>query len=192
MLPKRIAITGRKRHGKDTAAQVLISNFGFKRIAFADPIKNMIRAYLRTRGCTDEYIDQCLDGDLKEVEIPELGGRSPRFAMQQLGNEWGREIISPTLWIDAWKDTVQKTDLVVTPDLRYPNEEAAARAMGFFIIKVYRPGLDDGKDLNPSEAMIDKIAHDYLICNDFPSADDFQAHVFHVLNHHLLLPEPVS
>lgn len=37
-----VAISGWKRSGKDTAAELLIADFGFKRVAFADPLKNTV------------------------------------------------------------------------------------------------------------------------------------------------------
>lgn len=39
---KVIAISGWKRSGKDTAAEHLIKEYGFKRIAFADPLKDRV------------------------------------------------------------------------------------------------------------------------------------------------------
>jgi hypothetical protein len=36
-----IGISGRARSGKDTAAEVMIKKFGFKRISFADPLKEI-------------------------------------------------------------------------------------------------------------------------------------------------------
>ena len=37
-LPKIIGISGRKYHGKDTIGDYLVNKYGYKKIAFADPI----------------------------------------------------------------------------------------------------------------------------------------------------------
>ncbi len=39
---KLIALSGWKKSGKDTAAELLIADYGFKRVAFADPLKNTV------------------------------------------------------------------------------------------------------------------------------------------------------
>jgi hypothetical protein len=39
---KLLAISGWSKSGKDTAAKILIDNYGFKRIAFAEPLKNTV------------------------------------------------------------------------------------------------------------------------------------------------------
>lgn len=39
---KVVAISGWARSGKDTAAKILIEDYGFNRIAFADPLKNTV------------------------------------------------------------------------------------------------------------------------------------------------------
>lgn len=49
-----VAISGWKRSGKDTAAEYLINKYGAKRIAFADPLKEMVcDNYGLTRGLID-------------------------------------------------------------------------------------------------------------------------------------------
>ena len=37
-----IGLSGYARSGKDAVAQVLVSEFGFKRVAFADPIRDLL------------------------------------------------------------------------------------------------------------------------------------------------------
>jgi dephospho-CoA kinase len=37
-----IGLTGYARTGKDTVASVLVKDFGFERIAFADPIRELL------------------------------------------------------------------------------------------------------------------------------------------------------
>jgi hypothetical protein len=67
----------------------LVNHRGFARVRFAGPLKAMMAAL----GCTNAEID----GDRKEVPCDLLGGKSPRWAMQTLGTEWGRKLIGDDL-----------------------------------------------------------------------------------------------
>ena len=63
---KVIAISGWKRSGKDTIAQQLIEAHGFKRVAFADPLKDMVsKEYNIPRN-------HCDDPEFKEAPILHL------------------------------------------------------------------------------------------------------------------------
>jgi hypothetical protein len=60
---KIIAISGWKRSGKDTAANFLIKNMDFKRVGFADPLKEMV---------AQEYnipIHYCYEDNFKEKPL---------------------------------------------------------------------------------------------------------------------------
>lgn len=139
-----IALTGLARSGKTTIAEILERNHDFHRIRFAKPLKDM----LKTLGLTHEE----LEGDLKEAPSERLCGRTPRWAMQSLGTEWGRDLIHPDLWVAAWKKQVdisaRRMELYspepfkcVVEDCRFPNEEKAVRAFsGSKIWRVVRPG----------------------------------------------------
>jgi dephospho-CoA kinase len=81
-----IGITGRARCGKDTAADYLSANIGFKKYSFAKPIKDAVKDMF---GLTEDHVN----GYLKEVVLPDIC-HSPRFLMQTLGTEWGRKIVN--------------------------------------------------------------------------------------------------
>lgn len=135
-LPRTIvAFTGLAGAGKSTAAAHLVEHHGFQRVRFAGPLKSMMAAL----GCTQEQID----GSEKETPCDLLGGKTPRHAMQTLGTEWGRDLITPDLWIRAWQAAVAKVPAgvpVVVDDLRFPNEVEAVRAAGGVIVRIDRPG----------------------------------------------------
>src|ERR1035437_9507797 len=106
--------------GKTTAANHLVEHHGFTRIRFAGPLKAMLAAL----GLTEEEID----GSLKNDPCDLLCGKTPRYAMQQLGTEWGRELIGPDLWIRAWSSSVEDCGMhsrIIADDVRFPNESAA-------------------------------------------------------------------
>lgn len=135
-----VAITGYAGSGKSTAAQVLL-DAGWVRVKFAAPLKNMCRAL----GMTDDMIE----GDLKETPIPWLGGKTPRYVMQTLGTEWGRNIVAQSLWTDiATREIARHLDVgrnVVVDDCRFENEAQAVRRLSGKILRITgRGGIAGG------------------------------------------------
>jgi hypothetical protein len=130
-----IAFTGLAGAGKSTAAAHLTKSRGFERVRFAGPLKAMMAAL----GCTPAEID----GDRKEQPCDLLGGKTPRWAMQTLGTEWGRQLIGDDLWIRAWRAAVDRLPAgvpVVVDDCRFPNEAEAIQAADGVLVKIERPG----------------------------------------------------
>lgn len=135
-----IGLTGLAGSGKSVVAEVLTREFGFERVKFADPLKNMLRRMLADMGHIAEDVERMLEGDLKEVEIPELGV-TPRHLMITLGTEWGRDQVRPDLWTRLWAAKAERFPLVVADDVRFPNEVDLIRAEGGQIWRVHRPGV---------------------------------------------------
>lgn len=155
-----IAFSGRAGAGKSTAAYYLAEGRGFTRMRIAGPLKAMLRAI----GLTDREID----GDLKETPCARLNGRTPRYAMQTLGTEWGRAIMHPDLWIDLFtrdvRELLARGESVVVDDLRFPNEEAVIRKLGGVIVHVYERSGGPAVSVHESEAHV--LGHDYSIVNE--------------------------
>lgn len=156
--PSLIALTGYAGSGKSTVAEYLESRHGYRRIRFADPLKDMLKAGF---GLTDAHVNGALKGEV----LPVLGGRTPREAMQTLGTEWGRDIIHPDLWILAWRARVEASDRgVVVEDLRFVNEANVVNRYGGEIWRIKRPGTRAGEHV--SEREMDNIQPRALITND--------------------------
>lgn len=146
MTGRLICFTGPAGCGKSTAADALES-VGWVRVKFADPLKNMLRAFYWSCGLRDEgYIEARIEGDMKEEPDPFLCGRTPRHAMQTLGTEWGRSCISENLWVNAWKEQVgqylQAGVDVVSDDCRFENEAEMVRRLGGRVVQII--GRDKG------------------------------------------------
>lgn len=126
--PRVVALTGAAGSGKSTAADYLIRHHGYERVKFAGPLKDMCRAI----GMTEDHIE----GHLKEAPCDMLCGKTPRFFMQQIGTELGRNLIGDDFWIRLWLHRVADAKRVVVDDLRFPNEAAAVRSLGGVIVKL--------------------------------------------------------
>lgn len=130
--PDVVAFTGVASSGKSTAAQFLVDKLGYTRVRFAGPLKDMMRAI----GLEEEQIEA---GD-KESPAGRLLGKTPRYAMQTLGTEWGRNCIGEDFWVHLWRYRVipvlDAGGRVVVDDCRFPNEAAAIRKLGGDIFKI--------------------------------------------------------
>jgi energy-coupling factor transporter ATP-binding protein EcfA2 len=111
-------------------------SFAFTHLRFAGPIKAMARAL----GLTAEQVD----GAEKETPCDLLGGLTPRFFMQRLGTEFGRDLIGPELWVRATMQAADEkhTNLTVIDDVRFTNEAEAIRKRGGLIIELRRDGAE--------------------------------------------------
>lgn len=129
---KIFGLTGRLGSGKSEAAKMLHA-WGFTVVKFAGPLKHMMRCL----GLTDAHIE----GHLKEVPCDILCGKTPRFAMQSIGTEWGRQTIGDSLWINAWKyriDSYPPYVPMVADDVRFDNEVEAIRSVKGTLIRIER------------------------------------------------------
>lgn len=162
-----IGLTGRKYHGKDSAAQVLAGQ-GYTQFRFADPLKNMLRAFYNTVGLSGAEIERRIEGDLKEIPCPHLRGKTPRFAMQTLGTDWAREMIGDDIWLVALETRIQKTDKAVVSDVRFENEVDTIRRLGGHVWKVDASSRvpSNGFSSHSSEAGIDDLVVDATIDNN--------------------------
>ena len=159
-----IGLTGYAGSGKSTAADVLVA-CGWERRKFATPLKNMLRSLLYDQGTDYDTVNRMIEGDLKEVESAMLGGKTPRYAMQTLGTEWGRMRLSDSLWVDAALRNLG--DRTVFDDVRFNNEARAIRSRGGLIIRVVRPGVGRASD-HMSEQL---VSPDLNLINDGSLAD---------------------
>jgi hypothetical protein len=134
-----IGLSGFAKSGKTTAAKYLEERYGFERRHIAEPLRAMLAVLMRANGISDEMIDRYLVGDLKDgVVIPELG-KTSRELQISIGTEWGREHVSPDLWVDTWVRGASHRPSM-NDSVRFPNEEEGIRSMGGITLLIQRPG----------------------------------------------------
>jgi len=153
--PKLIGLLGRKGSGKDTAALVLLSQ-GYQNVKFAGALKDMLRCFLTYRGLDAQTVERMVEGDLKEMPTSYLSGQTPRFAMQTLGTEWGRQLIADDLWISTAIGLTSGRDTVIT-DVRFPNEMRAVEAAGGVCFGITADWIKPIEGEHESEALIDEL-----------------------------------
>lgn len=142
-MPRVIAFTGAAGSGKSTAAQHLVNIHGYSRVRFAGPLK----AAMAAMGFNQAQIE----GADKERPTRMLLGKTPRYAMQTLGTEWGRNCIGEDFWVGLWEHAalgiLDEGGMVVVDDCRFPNEAAAIREMGGRIYRLAgRGGIAGGHE----------------------------------------------
>lgn len=161
-----VGLTGRKFHGKDTAARRFVQH-GYVQLRFADPLKEMLRAFYRTVGMADCDIERRIEGGLKEVPCNHLCGKTPRYAMQTLGTEWGRACIDNKLWVNTLVCRAKQHDKVVVSDVRFGNECDAIASLGGRVCRVdagVRVPQNEHSN-HASEQAIDLLSVDVILDN---------------------------
>jgi hypothetical protein len=111
-----VGLAGGKRVGKDTTAGILIEKFKnvypVHTIAFADPIKDMLKVLLNYTGMNDANF--CLAGELQRERYPvccrwvDSTYRNPGPKLWE-PNGGRREMIKGSLWVDVVRKTHQSS-----------------------------------------------------------------------------------
>jgi hypothetical protein len=163
-----VGFCGPESAGKSTAGRMLLDyHFGVT-IPFALPLKEMLAAI----GVDNRHLYGAPAE--KEEPLPLLQGKSARYALQRLGTEWGRDLIGPGLWVDAWRqavdDIANDDDIVVADDVRFPNEIDAILSRGGIVICIVR-SLDDVFRVpkHPSENFA-TLKYSHVVVNDKDTA----------------------
>ena len=156
-----IGVAGYKGAGKDTIANVLQTSFGFEKMSFAQPIKDIVHD---TFGI-DKAILSGDDGEreFRETSIPEWFYLSPRDMMQKIGMAF-RDNLNKDIWIKVLENKIKNTKKnIVIPDVRFENEVDMINNYGF-CVGVKRPGYNG--DAHRSEHGLDNVELPMVFNND--------------------------
>jgi dephospho-CoA kinase len=135
-----IGLAAQARSGKDTIANYLRKEHGAYVTSFAVPIRKFIAELC---GYSLEELE------LRKEDIHRVFGVTPRFMMQTVGTEWGRDMIHKEIWIKIVEENIVKRRLIwenknahflfVISDLRMMNEAEFIREQGGEIWHIVRP-----------------------------------------------------
>lgn len=139
-------------------------------ISFSLPLKAMIVEVMsRLSGEHSSSMWRIINSDEKDTHIIPGIGVTPRYLMQTLGTNWGRQMIHPNLWVkiaEARAESIMKKGYsVVFDDMRFPNEHEFIKRAGGVAIKIIRPNHTGG-DGSIGEGLLDRHPFDRTIIND--------------------------
>lgn len=183
-----IGVCGFQSSGKDTVAEYLVKEYGFKRLSFASAIKDMLSILFdwsrdKLEGLTKEdreWREQIDPIWSKLLDMPFL---SPRYAMQYFATDLFRNHFHPDIWLKIVENKLEKYkyEHIVISDCRFINEINMIIQKGGKIIQVHRnmpdwvyryeqtnnlEEIEELKNLHISEYEWIKSHKDYIIKND--------------------------
>jgi hypothetical protein len=159
--PRLIGVTGYAQSGKDTTGSILRQLYEYERVAFADPLRNLLlEVNPEVEGRRLKEIIEEIGWDEAKVKYPIV-----REMLQGLG-VGARDIIHPEVWVDAaFKKVAETGRPVVITDVRFPNEYHRVHGMEGKIVRVQRPGVT-AVNAHESETALDGFLPDYVLHND--------------------------
>ena len=188
-----IGICGLIGSGKGTVADVLVEQHNFKKISFADKLKDAVSVLF-------DWDRSMLEGDTPESrywrEQPddfwskETGRKiTPRLVLQEFGTDCMRNGFYDGVWVSFFKKTIldnPQTNWVV-PDCRFENEASMIKELGGNVWCVkrgpdplwFRQYVDldiEPKDVHMSEWAWAKVPFDFNIYNE-GTLDDLKSQV---------------
>lgn len=152
-----IGLVGHVQAGKTTIGNYLKDKYGFTKLAFADPLKEML-----------------IKADLVTYEEAYVN-KTPRSRelLQKIGTGIFRNQIDKDYWVEAAKHMLEcnfqimreLTNNIVFDDIRFPDEAGLIKDYNGVIIKVVRENHFDSitSSNHESEKAVDTILYDYLI-----------------------------
>jgi hypothetical protein len=160
-----IGLSGYGGAGKDVVASVLVSERGFERRAFADPMREALYRLdplVPGPGLHDERLRWLVDTfgwDQTKRRFPEV-----RRLLQMFGVECGRDLHGPDCWVNITLADLPETSVVIS-DVRFPNEADRIRSLGGTVWRISRPGVGP-VNAHLSDRMLDDWPFDHHLIND--------------------------
>ena len=138
-----ITLCGFSGSGKDTVADILVSEYGFKKLSFAGVLKDVIAIMFsldrkmleggtpedrEKREIVDEYWS-------KELDMP---GLTPRKLLQVIATEVFRNNFHKEIWVKIVKRQLSLYENVVISDCRFSNELDMIKSQGGILLFIDR------------------------------------------------------
>jgi hypothetical protein len=153
-----IAISGKMGTGKTTASDYIVHEYGFKRVALADPLKELenIHAHISNDAwfahvmpiairlaANSNRPDSIMDLAYAIVECfsrhEQMPGKKNRGLLQELATDVIRSQFGNDIWVTYLVNTHLGEDRIVVDDLRFKNELKVFHDAGFITIRLEVP-----------------------------------------------------
>lgn len=179
-------ISAWKGSGKDTAADYLVKEFGFKRLGFADPLKDMCASLFGvTRRLFDDTVMkespimympvQAKDGFSKNVTdfmvkefkqanvFEQTKYWTPRALAILVGSTM--RSVNPDFWVEKAVSQCQPDQMYVISDCRYKNEIESVKRSAATVVTMRINRFDSSPSDDPSERDLDDYPFDITLKN---------------------------
>lgn len=168
-----VGLSGYARTGKDTVGQFLVEDHNFKRLSFADALRDLAvetNPIVSKGNCPTCFLR--LANVIRNIGWEKAKDRYPevRQFLNGLGNG-ARDVIGEDVWarVVGQKIGEEPGDYVIT-DVRFPNEARMLADEAAFIVRIARPEYTaargaDGKPFYSEVALDDWEFDEYLINN---------------------------
>lgn len=155
-----IGLSGYARSGKDTVAQFLVEEHGFKRLAFADTIRTFLLK-----------INPILEDGHRLNETVQMYGweiAKSKTEVRRLLQETGvtaRQMFGEDFWVEQAFASADPTSDYVISDVRFPNEADYIKDLAGSVWRINRWGVAP-INKHESEVAMDLYPFDIVLDND--------------------------
>ena len=171
-----IGLSGYARSGKDTVAELLVLNYGFKRLAFADGIREALLALnpiLHDGHRLNELVG------MYGWEVAKAKDEVRRL-LQVMGTEVGRKLINEDVWVWLLFNKISTDERIIIPDVRFPNEARMIEQQGGEVWRINRHNHTAVND-HVSEHAMDNHMFKRVVYND-GTLDDLSDEIFMLMH----------
>lgn len=171
-----IGLSGKAQAGKDTVAAILVEDYGFTRLAFADVIKAAVYVLDPIISLSGLRLQHLVDTNGWEAakQFPEV-----RRLLQVFGSEVGRDLIDEQIWIELTMNGMKSNGNFVISDVRFRNEAEEIKYQGGQVWRITR-AINSTIDFHRSETELDSWNFDQYIPNN-GSVEDLRNEVKEVM-----------
>lgn len=147
-----------KRTGKDSFANYLIQELAdvnprllVLKKSFAWKLKQICHELYGWAGLREPEFYETKEGEALREVVLEAIGKSPR----QIWVDFGTDAVRDHVWPGTWRDYIFKAnhavhgrqpDVMIVPDVRFPDETSEFEIRNGVLIKVVRPGFGPAKN----------------------------------------------